>query len=150
MRYDEASYFFFREMELKRKYRDASSPKGIKIQKNDWLRRNFSLTGLYHHLFRYGESIRRIAPTIIGFYISSILYWVVFDSPTLHTSFSVQSLTDSVSKASERSLSNIFQFRGNELEPMDYFVSIASLALLGIVIIALKRKFERKYGTKQS
>jgi hypothetical protein len=68
----------------------------------------------------------------------------MFDSPTLHASYSVETLTDAILKAGERSLSNMFQIRSDDLVAMDYFIRISSLALLGIVIIALKRRFERK------
>jgi hypothetical protein len=58
MRYDEAGQFFIREMELKRKYREAVSSKDdgfeVKVKQNNRLRRNFSLTGLYYNLFVYG------------------------------------------------------------------------------------------------
>ena len=59
MRYDEASQFFIREMELKRNYREVPSKEEVEnseIKQNNWFRRNlFSLTGWYYHLSRYGE-----------------------------------------------------------------------------------------------
>ena len=90
LRYDEAGRFFIKEMELKRKYReaplvsavfrrklikllkklklvniDAAEPE-IKyiLKENGWWRRHFSLTGLYYHFSTYGESI--LKPTLIG------------------------------------------------------------------------------------
>jgi hypothetical protein len=88
MRYDEAGQFFIREMELKRKYREAVSSKDdgfkIKVKQNNWFRRNlFSLTGWYYHLSRYGESIWR--PTLAGLVIVflSTLFWLTQNNPTL-------------------------------------------------------------------
>lgn len=46
--------------------------------------------------------------------------------------------------ATQRALSDMFQIRSIDLVPADYFIRISSLALLGILIIALKRRFERK------
>ncbi|MGN6624943.1 MAG: pentapeptide repeat-containing protein [Candidatus Nitrosocosmicus sp.] len=76
-RYDEAGKFFIREMELKRKYReDLLAIRNIEdkietvyqIKKNCWFRRNiFSLTGWYHLLSNYGESLWR--PTVAGIVI---------------------------------------------------------------------------------
>src|ERR1043165_4273869 len=82
LKYDEAGEFFIREMELKRNYREAPtvSPAKLKLliffkklkrdnnsipkveytlRESDWLRKHFSLTGLYYHLSRYGEDLLR-------------------------------------------------------------------------------------------
>jgi hypothetical protein len=63
-RYDEAGKFFIREMELKRMYREVTSgytqdnkDEIREIKKNCWFRRNFSLTGIYYNLSRYGEDL---------------------------------------------------------------------------------------------
>lgn len=65
LRYDDAGNFFKKEMELKRKYREKKSQNGpTLITKNNWFTRQFSLTGLYYHLSKYGESIKM--PTITG------------------------------------------------------------------------------------
>jgi hypothetical protein len=106
LRYEDAGKFFIKEMELKRKYREAPtiSPrlklwlklklKGdnnpipnieyIRIHhiQNGWLRRNFSLNGLYYHFSRYGESIWR--PTAIGAITVglSTLFWLIQNNPT--------------------------------------------------------------------
>jgi hypothetical protein len=87
LRYDEASKFFKREMELKRKYKEGTSVSAFKpnslfkerndnqssnieyeLKQNGWFRRDlFSLTGLYYRLFGYGEDLKRIAFVSIGF-----------------------------------------------------------------------------------
>jgi len=90
LRYEDAGKFFIKEMELKRKYRELklkgdNSPipniKYVYIQ-NGWLRRNFSLNGLYYHFSRYGESIWR--PTAIGAITVglSTLFWLIQNNPT--------------------------------------------------------------------
>jgi hypothetical protein len=59
-RYDEAGKFFIREMEIKRKYREVkskSSSSEYEIKKNNIVWRNLSLTGRYHLLSNYGESL---------------------------------------------------------------------------------------------
>jgi hypothetical protein len=57
LRYDEAGKFFIREMELKRHYRNQFSKKENKFipRKNRWFRRNFSFTGIYYRICKYGE-----------------------------------------------------------------------------------------------
>jgi hypothetical protein len=108
LRYDEAGKFFIKEMELKRKYREAPTISPIKqklwpklkgdnspipnieyvLRRNGWLRRNFSLNGLYYHFSRYGESIWR--PTAIGAITIglSTLLWLIHNNPTAELSFS--------------------------------------------------------------
>jgi hypothetical protein len=49
-------------MELKRKYREVRSEgenNSMIIKPNGWFRKNFSLAGLYYHLAKYGEDLRR-------------------------------------------------------------------------------------------
>ena len=53
---DDAGQFLFKDMELKRKYREevpSGEEKSVVIKRNGWLRRNLSLTGLYYHLSKY-------------------------------------------------------------------------------------------------
>jgi len=87
-RHDEAGKFFIRELEEKRKYREVKSKNsslGYEIKKNCWFRGNiFSLTGWYHLLSNYGESLWR--PTVTGivivflatffFYARAIQLWL--------------------------------------------------------------------------
>ena len=63
MRYDEAGEFFIREMEMKRQYRQDTKDRQFQIRRNNPIVRNLSLTGLYYHLSKYGQSFSR--PTII-------------------------------------------------------------------------------------
>ena len=102
MRYTEAGKFFVREMEINRLYRTISSHswknvfrlkwriKEIRLlelnnttllAQNDWINRNLSLTGLYYHLSRYGESFSRPALFGIGIVLFSTLLWLTQPNP---------------------------------------------------------------------
>ncbi|MGC2574506.1 MAG: hypothetical protein WA364_23585, partial [Candidatus Nitrosopolaris sp.] len=93
LRYDEAGQFFFKEMEIKRKYREVEVKSGeertVVIKRNGWFRRHFSLTGLYYHFSKYGESILR--PTVIGIIIVALstLFWLFQNYPTAEPSLSL-------------------------------------------------------------
>jgi hypothetical protein len=173
LRYDEAGKFFIKEMELKRRYReeDEKNTSGVagvssKTVPNGWLRRNLSLTGLYYHLSRYGEDLLR--PTLVGIVIVflSTLFWLMQSKPILEPHFFVNSsLYNSTShfvylnqtgnltqwqKAFERSLSDLIPLlpSGSKVEIglLDYVIKIAGGTLtFGLIAIALRRKFERKY-----
>jgi uncharacterized protein YjbI with pentapeptide repeats len=170
LRYDDAGKFFIKEMELKRRYRE----NGLQIRENGWLRRHFSLTGLYYHLSRYGESISR--PTLIAAItvFLSTLFWVTQSNPSLEphiSSFLGQNpsaLADSNLTAStfvgfskagepgqwlkafERSFADFLPLLslGGEIKVgiIDYIIKIFGGALtFGLLLIAFRRKFERKY-----
>jgi hypothetical protein len=190
LKFDE---FFIKEMELKRKYREAPSAyahfehklirllKKLKVvdvnasepniksvlRKNVKLRRNISLTGLYYHFSDYCESI--VKPTIIGVITIglSTLFWLMQSKPTLEPHFFVNSssLYTSTSNfvylnqagnlthwltAFQRSLADflpLLSLPGDiKVGVIDYTIKIVGGALtFGLLIIALRRKFERKY-----
>ena len=152
----------------KLKLRDRPEPKvKYELKENGWWRRNlFSLTGLYYHLSRYGEDLLR--PTLVGIVIVfvSTLFWLMQSKPILEPHFFVNSsLYNSTShfvylnqignltqwqKAFERSLSDLIPLlpSGSKVEIglLDYVIKIAGGALtFGLIAIALRRKFERKY-----
>lgn len=105
LRYEDAGKFFIKEMNLKRKYREAPSVSVLKcklikvfrvkhaniytpgpkienvVKENGYPRRHFSLTGLYYHLSDYGESI--LKPTLIGITIVglSTRFWLLQNDP---------------------------------------------------------------------
>ncbi len=172
LRYDYAGKFFIKEMELRRKYREIESENGLKIKGNGWFRRHFSLAGLYYHLSRYGESISR--PTLIAVVtvLLSTLFWVTQSNPTLEPHFqffsganSLSAVADSSStfvgfekmgnstqwlKGFERSLADFLPLLslGGDIEVgiIDYIIKIFGGGLtFGLLAIALRRKFERKY-----
>jgi hypothetical protein len=131
-------------------------PKLGEIIENCWFRRYFSLTGLYYHFSRYGESISR--PAIIGVItiFLSTLFWVTQSDPSLqpHTSTFVGFLKIGEAgqwlKAFERSFADFLPLLslGGDIKVgiIDYIIKIVGGALtFGLLAIALRRKFERKY-----
>jgi uncharacterized protein YjbI with pentapeptide repeats len=167
LRYDEAGKFFTKEMELKRMYRSVHSKtnNGFEVKENCWFRRNLSLTGLYYTFSTYGESIAK--PTIIGAITIglSALFWHIQNNPTAEPSLSIIPMSKTVSnfinvtqiwnnthllKAFERSLADFDPILppGNDIKVgiIDYVVKIVGAGLtFGLLLIALRRKFERKY-----
>ena len=162
LRYDEAGKFFIKEMELKRRFREKKNSSGdgssnYDVVQNCWLRRNFfSLTGLYYHLSRYGEDLLR--PTLAGITIVflSTLFWVAQANPVHEPSlshivgFSQVGNHTQWYKSFERSLADLIPFlpSGNNVQIglLDYAIKIAGGVLtFGLLAIALRRKFERKY-----
>jgi hypothetical protein len=146
MRYDEAGHFFVIEMELKRKYREVVSPKDygfeVKVKQNNCLRRNFSLTGLYYNLFIYGEDLKRPALILLlPLLILSTLYWGAIDPspPFNNDSFALWF------NATARTLFNMAQIERPEPHLVDTAIKIASLAILGTLLIPLRRRFERRF-----
>jgi uncharacterized protein YjbI with pentapeptide repeats len=158
LRYDDAGKFFIKEMELKRKYREIKSENlTSQIKENGWLRRHFSLTGLYYHLSRYGESISR--PAAIGAIILflSTLFWLTQSNPILEPNstnstfvgFSKTGEPGQWLKAFERSFADFLPLlpAGDfKVGIIDFIIKIVGGALtFGLLLIAFRRKFERKY-----
>jgi putative phosphoribosyl transferase len=192
--YDEAGKFFIREMELKRKYREAkpstSSSTDYNIKKNNIFRRNISLTGIYYNLSRYGEDLLR--PTIAGIVIVLLatFFFVCPSNPSLAPTFSSNSISVKTNnnsshtfnitksprnvadasaassssfiglaqvgnvthwlKAGEKSLADFLPLLplGGDIKVglTDYLIKIVSGAVtFGLIAIALRRRFERKY-----
>jgi hypothetical protein len=129
---------------------------------NDRFRRHLSLTGLYYHLSRYGESISR--PTLIAVItvVLSTLFWVTQSNPTLEPHFPFFSNSTSFVafqmagepghwlKSFERSFADFLPLLslGGDIKVgiIDYIIKIVGGALtFGLLAIALRRKFERKY-----
>lgn len=156
LRYEEAGRFFIREMELKRNYRESNSESNYKIKRNGWFRRNASLTGLYYHLSKYGESLFR--PAIFGIMILSfsILYWSMQSNPsTLQPSFTYDGLSHlgnstHLTKAFERSVADSFPFLslGTSVVLQDYIIKSLSFLSFGLLAIALRRKYEGNFDIK--
>jgi hypothetical protein len=166
LRYDEAGKFFTREMELKRNYREVLSQDGSStiVKSNDLLRRNLSLTGLYYRFSNYGESIAK--PAIIGAItiMLSALLWHIQNDPTSELSLSIIPVSKTANfinvtqiwnnthlmKAFERSIADFDPILslGSDIKVgiIDYVVKIVGGGLtFGLLLIALRRKFERKY-----
>ncbi|MDQ3903398.1 MAG: hypothetical protein M3247_07140, partial [Thermoproteota archaeon] len=123
---------------------------------NSWFRRQFSLTGAYYHLSRYGESIAR--PTAIGVVIVflSTVFWLTQKNPSLEphasTFIAFQKVGDATQwqRAFERSLGDFLPLLNLSADIkigiIDYIIKIVGGALtFALLAIALRRKFERKY-----
>ena len=138
-------------MELKRKYRYVRSKTSndFESKENCWLRRNLSLTGLYYRFSNYGESISK--PAIIGAITIglSALFWHIQNNPTAEVSnYNVTQIWNNTHllKAFERSVADFDPILslGSDIKVsiIDYVIKIVGG---GLLLIALRRKFERKY-----
>jgi uncharacterized protein YjbI with pentapeptide repeats len=133
LRYDDAGKLFFREMELKRKYIEkevnSGEERSVLIKRNDWFRRNVSLTGLYYHFSKYGEGILR--PTIIGIIIVGLsTLWWLFQNTSLDKAFE-RSLGDFLPTLSLASNINV--------SIIDYVVKIVGGALTFVLLAVALR-----------
>jgi hypothetical protein len=167
MRYDEAGEFFIREMEMKRKYKQVRSKKKDeslkdgKVVENKNDEKTIIVSGLYYHLSRYGQSFSRPALFGVGIVLFSTLLWLTQPNPGAN--FSIHNMTipqivtipaldnkTNIEIAFERGLTNFL--------PSLSFGTVLNVGLLdvafkivggavtfGLIIIALRRKFERKF-----
>ena len=174
LRYDEAGEFFIRELEMKRLYKQDIRNGQSQIRRNNLIIRNLSLTGLYYHLSRYGESFSR--PTLfgIGIILFSTVLWLTQPNPAANFSIhdmtipqivmipenittpenvtipEMNNITTNLEIAFERSLTNFLPSLsfGTELNVglLDVaFKIVGGAVTFGLIIIALRRKFERKF-----
>ena len=147
LRYDDAGKFFIKEMELKRKYRTVRSKNGkdFEVKENGWFRRNLSLTGLYHHLFVYGEDLKRPALTLLlPLFMLSTVYWGWINWINPCSSFSNDGFALWLN-ATARTAFDMSQVERKDPDLVDSIIKTATLAILGTLLIPLRRKFERKY-----
>jgi hypothetical protein len=157
MRYDEAGEFFIREMEMKRKYKVKRTGANMYTYSlKPWIVRNLSLTGLYYNLSEYGQSVLR--PTLFGIGIIALSSFLWFTQPDHSLDFSVSEILFSqenltiphLQDSFERSILNFIPLlpskEGIQLGMMDYlFKIIGGAVTFGLIIIALRRRFERKF-----
>lgn len=140
LRYEEASEFFIREMELKRTYWENYSGGLYSIEEKHRLKK-LSLLGTYHLLSKYGESYRR--PTLFAAIIVSLstmfLYFTNVDSALKHP-INVHILED----AFKKSVLSFFPFSAPTDWPAIFSKLLGGLTL-GLLFIALRRKFERRF-----
>jgi hypothetical protein len=154
LRFSDAGRFFIKEMEIKRKNKLIKSQYELEFpyKKKNWAERNISLTGLYYHLSRYGEDILR--PTMLGFgliVISTLLLAIQFNPNTETISSRTESIhLYDIYGAFERSLKNFIPFLPfeNSVDAglADYLMKmVGGIVTFGLIVIALRRRFERKY-----
>ncbi len=69
---------------IRRLKKDKSEPEvNFILKRNGWLRRNFSLTGVYYHLSRYGEDLLRPILVGIAIVIVTMMFFVTQSDPNL-------------------------------------------------------------------
>lgn len=138
----------------------------LKIIEEEWIETGSKKISIYHNISNYGESISR--PTIIGVITVALstLFWVMQSKPTLEPHFFINgNLHHSTSNfiylnqaGNLTQLAAAFQRSIGDFLPVlslpsdikvgiiDYITKIVGGALtFGLLIIAFRRKFERKY-----
>jgi hypothetical protein len=135
--------------------RDKEKASISELVQSDWLRRNFSLTGLYYYLSRYGQSFLRPSLFGVGFVLFSTLLWST--QPNAGGDFLIYNITmlaigntTNFGIALERGLTNFLPSlsfgTGTNVGLIDVVFKILGGAVtFGLIIIALRRKFERKF-----
>lgn len=161
LRYEEAGKFFIREMELKRKYEEKFGNNlvryydGYSLNIKNSIKRRFSLTGLYYGISRYGESVT--IPVLMGFGIIILSTFIFMIESNPLDEFSLSKIiwfeqfknTTHLGLSLDRSLTDFMPlFLDNNkytLGVIDYTIKIlGGILTFGLIVIALRRKFERK------
>ncbi len=132
-RFAEAGEFFIGEMEMRR-FDVNTNIRNEKIKKVVlWFKRNFSLLGLYKHLSLYGESYK--LPIIWAFIViisyPMLMHWLFNASLPQSNDFLYTYLRTSAA--------SFFQ-----MDNMYIGERIIGVLIVGLLFIALKRKYERK------
>lgn len=144
LRYEEASEFFVREMELKRVYWENYAEGVYNIEEKHFLRK-FSLLGIYHWLSNYGESFKR--PTLFAaiiVFISTALLYIFNTNGSSQYLFTIKNLIQLEGAFRE----SVITFLSPLSTPTDWLGIISKLLgglSLGLLFIALRRKFERRF-----
>lgn len=150
--YEEAGNFFVKEMELKRNYSYDLNNRTTK--KKHWIKRNISMANCYNILSKYGEDFGRISFwLIVAFGISLAIFFFCPDIGTLdidktpedieYATKVSENLEYRATLALERVLKAFFQIEQNGWP--GYMVRIASIPLLGMMFVVLRRRFERRF-----
>lgn len=150
-----------RDNETKNKENKAEEFCKIAIEKNNWFIRNFSLTGLYFWLSKYGQDLLRPFLFTIGILIFSTLFWMwqpnAFTSePSIVNFTGFQEISEGnsthIMKSFERSFSGLIPLLSPGLNLgvertvfADMVFTASGLLAFGLLIISLRRKFERRF-----
>jgi hypothetical protein len=129
-RFAEAGDFFIGEMEMRRlDVKARLTNKNLK-RIESWFRKNFSFLGIYKHLFLYGESYIRPAIWAIIVIVSypMLVHWLINAS-----------IPNDLYTYLRNSSASFFQMDSSYIGER-----LIGVPLLGLLFIALKRKFERK------
>lgn len=161
LRYEEAGKFFLREMEVKRKYYEVFKNnlmnyyEGYDVILKNRLTQSFSLTGIYYHISRYGESVA--FPAMLGsiiLLISTLIFVTELNPLNEYSIYNYIGFNQAGNsthwlKSIERSSIDFIPLINTntnfELGAIDYVIkTLAGALTFGFIAIALKRKFERK------
>lgn len=150
LRYDEAGGFFVREMELKRYYKATSEG----LEREGRINRNFSPIGLYFHLSTYGENARKPIIGLVTIFIISLSAWFIFSphiyEAVLQPDFGEDTegyqldIVGGIRYGFERTMLNLFQVNGESIW-FDFIVRAGFALELGLLLIALRRRLERRF-----
>jgi uncharacterized protein YjbI with pentapeptide repeats len=142
LRYEEASEFFIREMEIRRNYREVRTNNSYEVKRNGLLRRNLSLTGIYHNLFEYGESLRKpILTLLLPLFVISFLYFLSISPPS---SFDYNGLAH-IANITGRTTLDMIQVEMKNPDLTDNIIRTLSLSIFASLFIPLRRRFERRF-----
>jgi hypothetical protein len=134
------------------------------LQQNGWFRRHFSVTGLYFHLARYGEDLFRPSLSGVVIVLLSTLLWITQSNPLLEpTFFGSMDAKDTSTFIGFEQMGNITQWQlsfdrslkdfipifplgDQKIVLFDYIIKfVGGILSLGLLTIALRRKFERRF-----
>ena len=135
--YEEAGQFYVREMDMRRRYRDASGG-GVGRRK---VGRYVSLANGYNVLCRYGESFGRASAWVASVFAAATVYYYLC---TDHGASGAQAdMLSRPAAALERTLAAFLHAGRGGID--DHLVRVASLPTLGSMFIVLKRRLERRF-----
>lgn len=137
--YKSAGKFFVQEMEIRRQYKAVG--KGSRLR--PWCWRWFSPLSFYRHLCVYGESFHRPAMLLAALACVAFLVFYCIDDASAFVGTCAPGDTDRWLYALTRTLSGLLQL-GCQALP-DYVLRVASIPILGTMLVALRRRFERRF-----
>jgi uncharacterized protein YjbI with pentapeptide repeats len=136
-RYEEADEVYLREMEIQRKYHEVTSNHETRSEKCGFIRRNFSLTGLYRMVATYGLDYKK--PVIISAFIIAIPILYSIYELSLESKLTNKDIFETLVER----LSSILGIKPEELT--GYLIRLIAFSVLGVLILsAIKNRFGRK------
>jgi len=138
LKYIESGRFFISEMEIRRLYREV----GAEVVYNNWFRRNFSITNFYKLLCFYGENhiwpiVWALIVVLTSTALRLLLLYLEFGS--LDILYNINTIL----KTFEDSVRAFFQMGG--VTGIDLAERLLSIPILGVLMLSLRRKFERRF-----
>jgi uncharacterized protein YjbI with pentapeptide repeats len=142
LRYDQAGEFFVREMELKRRYKESFIEGSYEAEEKDAFSRRISPYGIYYVLCKYGENYRRPMILSAGILSISTMYFSIKNNPSFFISSQIDMnvVADSLQKSVM-----LFLPLGPINNWEGIIIRIVGSLILGLMFLALRRKFERRF-----